>query len=390
MNMTENIVILGGSIAGVFTASELRKEGYEGKITIVESENRFPYDKPPLSKEWMQDNKDEKLPLLKSETFFEDNNIQLILNTKIVSIDTDKKQLFSEDNQTISYDKLVLATGVEAKKWQLERDIKGLHYLSGYQDAVNIKEELKNIKKNVVIAGGGFIGLELAASFKQMGQNVTLISRSNYPLGKTIGSVASNYIKSLHQRKNVDVITDDTIKEIKGDTNIEKVITTNGLEINCDLLIIGIGTSFKSIDHKGSQPLKVNNEGYIVDEYGQTSIKNVYAIGDCAVWPYNGELINVKHWENAYNQGKNLAKNLINGHVSPFEVIPYFWSDQYTESFEYLGYVNRWDNIIVDGYVETGEFCITYLNELGKPTAVFFANGFKDKNEIQNYLKNNM
>ncbi|MBF7022910.1 4-fold beta flower protein [Staphylococcus kloosii] len=106
--MTENIVILGGSIVSVFNTSELRKDGYEAKITIVASEKRFPYDEPPLSKEWMQDNKDEKLPLLKPETFFDDNNILLILNTKITSIDTDKKQLFSEDDQTISYDKLVI------------------------------------------------------------------------------------------------------------------------------------------------------------------------------------------------------------------------------------------------------------------------------------------
>ena len=106
--MTENIVILGSSTVSIFTTSELRKDGYEAKITIVASEKRFPYDEPPLSKEWMQDNKDEKLPLLKPETFFDDNNIQLILNTKITSIDTDKKQLFSEDDQTISYDKLVI------------------------------------------------------------------------------------------------------------------------------------------------------------------------------------------------------------------------------------------------------------------------------------------
>lgn len=337
----------------------------------------------------MQDTTDEKPPLLESESFYDNNNIRLILNTKITSIDTDEKQLVSKNGEVINYDKLVLATGVEAKKWDEEGRMKGVHYLADYQDAASIKKELQDTKKSIVILGGGFIGLELASSFKQLGQEVTLISRSEYPLGKIVGSVVSNYISLLHQRNNVDVITNDTIQEIKGDNSIEKVITSNGKEINCDLLIIGIGTTFRSIKNKGSKQLETNSNGYIVDKYGQTNVKDIYAIGDCAVWSYNSEYINVKHWENAYNQGRNLAKNLIEGHVAPFEVIPYFWSDQYTESFEYLGHINRWDNVIIDGDVESGKFCVTYLNSLGKPRAVFFANGFKEKSDLQNYLQRN-
>ncbi|WP_115353177.1 FAD-dependent oxidoreductase [Staphylococcus saprophyticus] len=137
-----------------------------------------------------------------------------------------------------------------------------------------------------------------------MNQNVTLISRSKYPLGKVIGQQASSYIKQLHERKGVNVIAGDTIKSIEGKNNIEQIVTNNGLKIDCDLLIIGIGTNFEAIKNVGNKKIEYNNQGYIVDKYGQTSVKDVYAVGDCAVWPYNNDLINVKHWENAYNQGK--------------------------------------------------------------------------------------
>lgn len=162
--MDDNVVIVGGSIAGIFAAKELRKKGYHGGIKIVESEERLPYDKPPLTKEWMQDNENTAIPLLEKENFYDDNNIEIVLNTKIINIDTDKKQLLTERNKIINYDKLVLATGVKNKKLNYSNQNLNIHYLSNFLDALSIKEEASKEKQDIVILGGGFIGLELAAS----------------------------------------------------------------------------------------------------------------------------------------------------------------------------------------------------------------------------------
>lgn len=387
--MGNRTVIVGGSIAGVFTAKELRKNEYQGEILIIESENRLPYDKPPLTKEWMQDLNNTILPLLEKENFYDDNNIEIALNTKVVSIDSYNKQINTESKETIDYNNLVLATGTKVRTLENTKNVSGVNYLSNYLDAVNIKRNVQSISKNIVILGGGFIGLELAASLIRLNQNVTLISRSKYPLGKVIGQQASSYIKQLHERKGVNVIAGDTIKSIEGKNNIEQIVTNNGLKIDCDLLIIGIGTNFEAIKNVGNKKIEYNNQGYIVDKYGQTSVKDVYAVGDCAVWPYNNDLINVKHWENAYNQGKNLAKNIIEASSSMFNVIPYFWSDQYDDGFEYLGYIKDWSRTEVEGNIDEGKFSITYLDNSNKPCAVFFANGYKDKAEVQKYLSDN-
>jgi len=387
--MDDNIVIVGGSIAGIFAAKELRKKGYQGGIKIVESEERLPYDKPPLTKEWMQDNENTAIPLLEKENFYDDNNIEIVLNTKIINIDTDKKQLLTESNKIINYDKLVLATGVKNKKLNYSNQNLNIHYLSNFLDALSIKEKVSKEKQDIVILGGGFIGLELAASLKNLSHNVTLISRSEYPLSKIIGNQAAKYIKQLHEKNGVNFITNDTIKEIEGKDTVKKITTANNREIKCNILIAGIGTFFEEIRNQGVEKLNTNNQGYIVNEYGQTNIQDVYAIGDCAVWPYDNKLINVKHWENAFNQGKNLAKNIINKNTSPFKVIPYFWSDQYNDSFEYLGHIKNWNRSEIEGNIENGMFSITYYDQLDKPQAVFFTNGYKNKKEVQDYLIKN-
>ncbi|MGW9817085.1 NAD(P)/FAD-dependent oxidoreductase [Staphylococcus cohnii] len=298
--MDDNVVIVGGSIAGIFAAKELRKKGYQGGIKIVESEERLPYDKPPLTKEWMQDNENTAIPLLEKENFYDDNNIEIVLNTKIINIDTDKKQLLTERNKIINidtdkkqllternkiinYDKLVLATGVKNKKLNYSNQNLNIHYLSNFLDALSIKEEASKEKQDIVILGGGFIGLELAASLKNLNHNVTLISRSEYPLSKIIGNQAAKYIKQLHEKNGINFMTNDTIKEIEGKDTVKKITTANNLEIQCNILIAGIGTFFEEIRNQGVEKLNTNNQGYIVNEYGQTNIKDVYAIGDCAV-----------------------------------------------------------------------------------------------------------
>lgn len=282
-----------------------------------------------------------------------------------------------------------MTTGTKAKHFKSARNVSSIHYLSNYLDALSIKNNVQSVSKNVVIFGGGFIGLELAASLTELNQKVTLISRSEYPLGKVIGQQASTYIKQLHENKEVTVITNDTIKKVEGNDDVEQIITNHDLKIDCNLLIVGIGTNFEPIQSVGSEKVEHNHQGYIVDKYGQTSVKDIYAVGDCAVWPYNNQLINVKHWENAYNQGKNLAKNIIEDASSAFNVIPYFWSDQYDDGFEYLDHVKDWSRTEVEGSIDNGKFSITYFDDGNKPRAVFFANGYKEKSEVQKYLSEN-
>lgn len=385
MNDENGVVIVGGSIGGYNVARRLRKDGYTGKITMIDAKNTLPYDRSELSTEWMLDQEKMTPPLFQQETFFKEKEIGVLLNTKVTELLPEEKVIVTEDKQKIPYDTLVLATGSSLRTLGAAgEEANGIFYLRDYENAVAIKEWAKEVE-NVAIVGAGFIGLEMAATFSRLGLDVTVIEFNDHPLGRILGQEASKYFVRMHKEHGVEFITGagaDSFKQ-DADGNVTAVVTTDGHEVACGMAIIGVGvTPNLSIQH----PNLKTDGGFIVNEYGETSLPDVYAVGDATVWPYQGEHIHVEHWEHAYNHGQAIARNIIEPKSHPYTVRPYFWTDQYDQTFERLGHVLEWDRIITRGSLDDKEFTLAYVDEENYPLAIFFANNGDTRKEVTAFM----
>lgn len=386
--MTKQIVIIGASIAGVNVAKMLRKQNFEGEITLIDQQSELPYDLLPLSKEWMLDTDNINPPLLSKADFYEENEIILKLNTMVERFDPTSKMLYTTENEAISYDKLVIAIGSVLRKLDVPgKDASGIFYLRDFKQAAAIKASAQSTKE-VVIVGAGFIGLELASTFKQLGKNVTVLERSSSPLKRILGEDASNYFSQMHQAHGVNILTNEEVQQFTYDEDgkVMSIITKNGKNIPCDIAIVGIGVvPNTSISH----PDLKFDRGIIVDEYGETSIPDVYAAGDCTVWPYHNEPLHIEHWEHAYHHGRTVAKNLIQEKSHPYTVRPYFWTDEYDQTFEYLGHAVNWHKTIIRGSLEERQFTLAYVDEKNVPLAILFANEGDKRRDVAAFMDEN-
>lgn len=383
--MEHGVVIVGASIAGVNLVKQLRKKGYEGKITLIDKHKEFPYDLMQLSKDWLLDKETFSPPLLQKETFYDDQHVQLRLDTEIVHFNSTEKTLQTATDEIIHYDKLVIAIGSVLRKMNAPNvDAKGIFYLRDFKSALQLKEWGQDAKK-LVIVGAGFIGLELASTFRQLGLDVTVLERGAHPLERIVGSDVSQYFTEMHQSHGVKLLTNEEVKSFSKDEhgNIQSVLTVSGKVIPCDMVVIGIGVvPNTSLSH---DDLKIER-GIVVNEYGETSIPDVYAAGDCTVWPYQNKLIHVEHWEHAYNHGQVIAKNLIEKDSTPYTVRPYFWTDEYDQTFEYLGHATEWHKTIIRGSTKERQFTVAYVDEQNYPIAILFANEGDKRKEVSAFM----
>ncbi len=379
--MEKTIVIVGASIAGINVMNTLVKNEYPGKIILIDKKETFPYNPYRLSKDWMLDLKKTTPPLLKKAVYYQNHNIDLKLNTQVVSFDPNQKRIITDKDEEIDYDILVLATG--SKLNTLSETASNLLYLRTFAQAMEIKNQVKTAQ-NITIIGAGFIGLELASTFTQLGKEVTVIFREKLPLERVVGTDVANYIVKMHQDHGVKFIAEDSIKTYQKEGNtIKSVITENGKEFNTDLVIAAIGVKPNiSLDNKELN----KKEAIVVDEYHRTSLPEVYAAGDNTLFPYQGELIRIDHWEAAYNAGINVAENIISNNKNPYNVIPYFWTDQYDQTLEYVGYARNFSHAYSRKSDDPRKFLVAYTDENQKLLAVLFANHAEKRSEVENFL----
>lgn len=381
--MKGTIIIVGASISGLHAASALVKNGYPGNIILIDRKETPPYNTYPLSKDWIR-GEDDLPPFLKNDDFYK--SLDLRLNTNVKEFDPHNKTVTLDNGEVLNYDKLLIATGSKLRRLNLEHgDGEGIFYLRSYKEALAIKHYAKHAH-NIVLIGGGFISLELAASLSQMGKQVTILERTSYPLGKILGQNISQYFMKMHKDHGVKIVTSVEITSLNvDDHNQIKSVSTNLNEtFKCDMLVIGVGVvPNPSISHPDLEVLKGT---IVVNAYNETSIKDVYAAGDVVSWPYGGSLIHIEHWENAYNQGISAAKNMMNERSSVFSMTPYFWTDQYDQTFEYLGHASQWYRSVIRGSLESRNFTVAYLDENDTVLAVLFANKFDKRKEVLAYL----
>lgn len=345
----QTCVVIGASHAGVNFAFSLRKEGWQGKIILFDVDPHLPYHRPPLSKAFLTSEAGIENYLLKPEQSYQNENIELHLGKSVISINRDLKEISVSDGHIQPYDKLVIATGARA----LEPNIVGLSagahvcYLRTAADVLKIKKAYGLSKnKKVVIIGGGYIGLEIAASLKKLGASVVILERELRILSRVTSPEMSAYFYDLHAQNGVEIYTNKQVVSVETSEETKQVTCQDGSEYLADLIIVGVGVRVNS-ELAQSIGLEIEN-GIKVNEYTQTSDSDIYAIGDCTSHfnPHYGRFVRLESVQNAVDQGK-VAAAAISGKLQPYNSIPWFWSDQYDTKLQIVGLADGYDDLIM-------------------------------------------
>ena len=339
MGKASGIVIVGGGLAASRTAEQLRKNGYTAPITVVSDEPHLPYDRPPLSKEMLQDAaKNLGDVLLKPAEFYSDNDIALSLGIAAESVDTAARTLTLTDGTVLDYDELVIATGLAPKRIPSFPDLDGIRVLRSYDDAMALRAQAASANRAVVI-GAGFIGCEVAASLRKLGVDVVLVEPQPAPLATVLGGQIGELVARLHRSEGVDVRTGVGVAGVRGDDSGQRVTAvelSDGTVLEADLVIVGIG-SRPATDWLVGSGITLAN-GVVCDEAGRTSEPHVWALGDVASWrDADGHQVRVEHWSNVADQVRVLVAALLGQDAPALVVVPYFWSDQYDVKIQCLG-----------------------------------------------------
>lgn len=345
MSKKEKIIIMGGGQAAAYAAKEIRTINNHSELTIVTEENSLPYERPPLSKDCLLDKIDFEECLFFKQNFYNENNINCIMNEKIDEVDLENKKLHSNKNNIFNYDKLLIATGSKNKKIDIDglnTNEEGVVYLRDIKESKIIKDKMKSIS-NIVIIGGGFIGLEIASSANQMKKNVAVIERTNQLMGRVIPKQISKIIQNQHEKNGNKIYLNTNINKIKKRNDSFEVILDSNNTIKADLIIVGVGSTPDTSMYVNSS-LKIDN-GIITDEFSQTSVTNVYAAGDITNFyhPFYGTHMRLESFKHAQNQGINAGKNIV-GVKTPYNEIPWMWSDQFDLNLQMTGICSDYEN----------------------------------------------
>ncbi len=342
----------------------LRREGYSGPLTMISADSAPPVDRPNLSKDFLAGNApDDWIPLRPPEWYAE-RKIDLVLNSRVTSLDTKQKKVKTEDGKNYEYGALLLATGADPVRLTLEgASAAQVFYLRSFADSKAIVAKAVSAKQAIVV-GASFIGLEVAASLRARGVAVHVVAPDQVPMEKILGAEAGAFVRSLHESHGVVFHLGQTVKLVNGN----KVTLTGGEVIEADFIVLGVGVrpSTALAEQAG---LKMDR-GIAVNEYLETSAPGVFAAGDIARWPdpHTGERIRIEHWVVAERQGQTAARNMLGARVR-FDAVPFFWSQHYDIPINYVGHAEKWDKIEIDGDVEKKDCTATYKRD-GKTLAV--------------------
>ncbi|HEX4136001.1 MAG TPA: FAD-dependent oxidoreductase [Bryobacteraceae bacterium] len=364
-----SIVIVGGGAAGMAAADMLRREGYEGPVTIVSADESAPYDRPNASKEFLSGEAPEEYMPLRPPEYYTDRHIDLVLKSRVSRIDTAAKRIHLADGRTYDFGALLLATGADPVRLRLEgASDSQVHYLRTYADSRILIEKAASAKQ-VVVLGASFIGLEVAASLRERGLTVHVVSPENQPLERILGSEIGGLIRGLHESHGVVFHLGETITRIDGN----KATLSKGSTVEADFFVLGVGVR-PSLELAEQAGLKIDR-GVVVNEYLETSVPGIFAAGDIARWPdaRSGESIRVEHWVVAERQGQVAAKNIL-GKRERFEAAPFFWTRQFGVSIKYVGHADKWDAVEIEGSLVDGKYdakdCAVSYKQGGRTLAV--------------------
>jgi 3-phenylpropionate/trans-cinnamate dioxygenase ferredoxin reductase subunit len=362
--MPETHVIVGAALAGAKAAEALREEGFEGRVVLIGAEPELPYERPPLSKEYLRGEAPREKARVHEEGFYEQHDIELRTGTTVTALDTGASEVELADGERLRYDRLLLATGAEPRRLSLPgADLDGVHYLRDLADADAIGARLAQGSGRVVVIGAGWIGSEVAASARVKGLDVAVVEMADVPLERVLGREVGEIYAGVHRQHGVDMRLGATLEAFEGAGRVERVQLAGGAAIDCDFVVAGIGVVPRA-ELAERAGLEVG-DGILVSKRLETSVAGVFAAGDVAnaFHPFYGRKLRVEHWANALNQPATAARAMLGKDGASYERLPYFFSDQYDVGMEYLGYATDWDEVVLRGDPSAPEFVAFWLKD---------------------------
>lgn len=374
-----DVVIVGTGHGGAQAAIALRQAGFEGSVLMLGREKNLPYERPPLSKDYLSGKKPFERILIRPEKFWADKNIELRLGTSVSRIDPHAKKLSVSGDKSVTYDKLIWAAGGDARRLSCPgASLSGVHAVRHKPDVDRLMEHLESGAKRVVVVGGGYIGLEAAAVLTQLDCSVTIIEAQNHVLSRVAGEDLSEFFENEHRRQGVEIRLSSGVERLLGeDGQVTGVKLTNGEELPCDLVVVGIGIvpSVGPLIAAGA----AGADGVDVDDYCRTSLEDVYAIGDCAAHsnPYaDGTILRLESVQNANDMAGVAAKSIC-GEQQAYSSLPWFWSNQYDLKLQTAGLALDHDTTVLRGDPNSRNFSVIYLKD-NRIIAVDAVNRVKD------------
>jgi 3-phenylpropionate/trans-cinnamate dioxygenase ferredoxin reductase component len=360
MTSDGTFVIVGASLAGAKAAETLRTEGFGGRVVLIGSERERPYERPPLSKDYLRGESGRDKVYVHDEGFYSEREIELRLGTTVTGIDTGTAQVALDDGERLRYDRLLLTTGAEPRRLPIAGgELDGVLYLRSVGDSDALRERLDR-GGSVVVVGAGWIGAEVAASARQRGLDVTVVEPTSVPLERVLGAEVGAVYRDVHADHGVRMLLGTGVDAFEGGTAVERVRTSDGQLLECDFVVVGVGVQPRTqlADAAG---LAVD-DGILVDETLRTEAPGVFAAGDAAnaLHPLYGERVRVEHWANALHQGPVAARNMLDK-AEPYDNVPYFFSDQYDVGMEYAGLARTWDRVVFRGDTAGREFIAFWM-----------------------------
>jgi 3-phenylpropionate/trans-cinnamate dioxygenase ferredoxin reductase subunit len=358
-----DFLLIGGGMASAHCATELRKRGSEGSVLLVGRESEPPYERPPISKEYLRGEAERADAYVNPPAWYEENGVELLSGKNVMSLDTEARTAKIQGGEEVAFGKALIATGAMVNILRVEgAENEGIHYLRAFGNSDAIRADAEKAE-HVVLVGGSYIGTEVAASLTAKGVKCSIVAMEDVALSRSFGSDAGRWFQQQIEAKGVEFHGGEELEAYEGDGRVGAVLTKSGLSIECDTVVVGAGVR---PDAMLAQRSGIEVDGAIVcDSKLQTSVAGIYAAGDCCSYEsvIHGRRIHVEHWDVAMQQGMHAAANML-GEDRDYKVVPYFFSDLADwAGLEYVGPAQDWDEEIWRGSREQGEFSVWYLKD---------------------------
>jgi 3-phenylpropionate/trans-cinnamate dioxygenase ferredoxin reductase subunit len=378
-------VIVGASLAGAKAAEALREEGFDGRVVLVGAESHRPYERPPLSKGYLQGEAERDSVYVHPEGFYAEQEIELLRGREVTAIDAGARTATLSDGESLRWDRLLLATGAAPRTLPIPgADLEGVHVLRTLDDSDRLRDVI-GAGGRLLVIGAGWIGSEVAASARSGGMEVTIVEQQSVPLQGVLGSEVGGMYAGVHRDHGVELLTGAGVDAIEGDGRAERVRLAGGRTVDCAAVVIGVGAAPRT-ELAEAAGLPVDN-GVLVDATLSAG-GDVFAAGDVAnaVHPFFGRRVRVEHWANALNQGPAAARSML-GRTQPYERLPYFFSDQYDVGMEYSGLADPDAPVVVRGDLASREAVVFWLGDDGAVLAGMNINVWDVNEQVQALIR---
>lgn len=358
-----DFLLIGGGLASASCAAELRKRGAEGSVLLVGREPEPPYERPPVSKEYLRGEAERADAYVNPPSWYEENGVELLTGRNVMALDLENRTAKIQGEEEVAFGQALIGTGAMVNILRVEgAENEGIHYLRAFGNADAIRAEAE-AAKHVVLIGGSYIGTEVAASLTAKGVECTIVAMEDVVLSRTFGEDAGRWFQAQLESHGVQFHGGEELEAFEGDGRVKAVVAKSGLAVECDAVVVGAGVR---PDAMLAQRAGIEVDGAIVcDSKLRTSVEGIYAAGDCCSYEsvVHGRRIHVEHWDVAMQQGMHVARNML-GEDRDYDVVPYFFSDLADwASLEYVGPAHEWDEEVWRGDRDSGEFSVWYLKD---------------------------